>query len=506
MKRIWPLIIAFACFSGTVSAQNTMLHVSLKNSTATSYYVFIPELTLGSDYLKKGAHTVPLNKERTGTLKLKLEKPVFAYVDISSGDDNDSKEIHYYLYLSPGDELDLRADLLNRKTVITGKGGNNNQPMLSMKEAEGVRSFYGDSLPNRIIIAANKYQADLKSVFPKYIKKYKPSADFVNVESENIKYAAVGTYYDFKESNKFYNWRAYQKYSSMWTKIQDSLFSQVKLNNSNALTAFNYAELIHNFLLREKERLWDAARKDPVNFYREYYNADTAAGKKLFDADMQNLLTQKILEKHFTGPVQEYAYGILISQSLGSHSPENMVSIFDEFKNRFPDSKYGKWFGSAIDTIRQQEARPLSKEMVFATGNGLTPNTFADLLALAKGKTVLLDMWGTWCGPCRNEISENGAAIKAYFKSKGLEYYYVANRDSGHEDAWKKLIAYFNMTGTHILANASLTKDIMGTVKGTGYPTYVIIKKDGTWELSKAGYPMKRDVLFKQLDAALAMK
>jgi hypothetical protein len=33
--------------------------------------------------------------------------------------------------------------------------------------------------------------------------------------------------------------------------------------------------------------------------------------------------------------------------------------------------------------------------------------------------------------------------------------------------------------------------------------TYVIIKKDGTWELSKAGYPMKREVLIRQLESAL---
>jgi hypothetical protein len=46
----------------------------------------------------------------------------------------------------------------------------------------------------------------------------------------------------------------------------------------------------------------------------------------------------------------------------------------------------------------------------------------------------------------------------------------------------------------------------MSTVKGSGYPTYIIIKKDGTWELSNAGYPIKMDVLKKQLDAALAVK
>ncbi|PZP50948.1 MAG: hypothetical protein DI598_04350 [Pseudopedobacter saltans] len=59
------------------------------------------------------------------------------------------------------------------------------------------------------------------------------------------------------------------------------------------------------------------------------------------------------------------------------------------------------------------------------------------------------------------------------------------------------------MTGTNILANNILTKDIMEKVKGGGYPTYIIIKKDGTFELSKAGYPMETKKLYKQIEDAL---
>jgi thiol-disulfide isomerase/thioredoxin len=144
--------------------------------------------------------------------------------------------------------------------------------------------------------------------------------------------------------------------------------------------------------------------------------------------------------------------------------------------------------------------------MVFAADNGTKLNTLADVLNLTKGKTVLLDMWGTWCGPCRSEIEKNGAAIKEHFKNKGLDYFYIANYDQSNEATWKKLIAFFKLTGTHILANEKLTDDIMKKTNGSGYPTYVVIKKDGSYELSKAGYPMDRDVLIKQLEEALAVK
>ncbi len=112
-------------------------------------------------------------------------------------------------------------------------------------------------------------------------------------------------------------------------------------------------------------------------------------------------------------------------------------------------------------------------------------------------------MWGTWCSPCRQEIEKNSAEIKKHFKGKGLEYFYVANYDASNTKAWKELISYFNLEGTHILASQALTKSVMNAVKGKGFPTYFLIKKDGSYELSKAGYPMERAKLIQQLEEAL---
>ena len=129
--------------------------------------------------------------------------------------------------------------------------------------------------------------------------------------------------------------------------------------------------------------------------------------------------------------------------------------------------------------------------------------SFNEVLELVKGKTVLLDMWGTWCLACRRELANHTEDIKEYYKNKPLDYLYIANNDESNEEKWRELIPYYNLTGTHILANQQLSKDIMSKVNSSGYPTYIIIKKDGTFELYDRSKGLELDTLFKQIDQIL---
>ena len=109
----------------------------------------------------------------------------------------------------------------------------------------------------------------------------------------------------------------------------------------------------------------------------------------------------------------------------------------------------------------------------------------------------------TWCSSCRADIEKDSEALRGYFKGKNVVFLYVANHDQKREQEWKKLIAYYHMEGTHILANERLTNSIMNSIKATGFPTYLIIKKDGTYKGTKSQYPLDLQMTENELQAAL---
>jgi cytochrome c-type biogenesis protein len=66
-------------------------------------------------------------------------------------------------------------------------------------------------------------------------------------------------------------------------------------------------------------------------------------------------------------------------------------------------------------------------------------------LAAQRGKVVLLNVWATWCHPCRTEIPEL-RAIHAKFQAQGLELIGVSVDTDGTDDAIRSFMRDFQMT------------------------------------------------------------
>ncbi len=96
-----------------------------------------------------------------------------------------------------------------------------------------------------------------------------------------------------------------------------------------------------------------------------------------------------------------------------------------------------------------------------------------------KGKIVLLDVWGTWCGPCKMALSKSAEEYER-LKDFDIQYLYLANNSP--MDSWENVIKEYNVTGDNV-AHFNLPDDQQAAIERylnvQSFPTYKLFDREG---------------------------
>ena len=96
-----------------------------------------------------------------------------------------------------------------------------------------------------------------------------------------------------------------------------------------------------------------------------------------------------------------------------------------------------------------------------------------------KGRVILLDIWGTWCGPCKEALSHSAEEYER-LKDFDIVYLYLANRSE--DEAWKNVIKEYQIIGDNVV-HYNLPAEQQSAVEHFldvhGWPTYKLIDRDG---------------------------
>ena len=96
-----------------------------------------------------------------------------------------------------------------------------------------------------------------------------------------------------------------------------------------------------------------------------------------------------------------------------------------------------------------------------------------------KGKIVLIDVWGTWCGPCKDALSHSKEEYKC-LAPYDVVYLYLANNSS--EDSWKNVIKQYDLVGDNIVhynLPEAQQNAIENYLKVNSYPSYRLLDRNG---------------------------
>jgi thiol-disulfide isomerase/thioredoxin len=212
--------------------------------------------------------------------------------------------------------------------------------------------------------------------------------------------------------------------------------------------------------------------------------AQAAMGGTLSDGKLTTWIDKKLL----LAVQEEIAYSVKVAPSTGAAPVEYQSKVKQVMRSLKVDQPIpATLFGftppaDAKEQPAQSAGRIDLSGSVAPTFKGVSLDGNAYSLESLKGKTVLLDFWETWCGPCIRSMPTT-EKLYADYKAQGLVVLAVdvdETRDTVDKFLKTNPVAYPVLMGTE--------SGIPPAYGVSAYPTFVLIGPDGKVAAHQIGF------------------
>ncbi len=201
---------------------------------------------------------------------------------------------------------------------------------------------------------------------------------------------------------------------------------------------------------------------------------DRASEIRLANAERNAKLQRDFIAKNPGSLVSMY----FLSGMVNSLPLDDLKSGFAKLGDTHKDSDYAR---SIAEKIQSMEATAIGKKAIGIDKKDIHGNP-VDLETL-KGRYVLLDFWGSWCGPCRAS-HPHLKALYAKYKADGFEILGIAQEQrrtlEENRKVWVEAIEQDGIDWLQVLNNEDIAKfDAVKAYGVTAFPTKILLDKEG---------------------------
>lgn len=338
-------------------------------------------------------------------------------------------------------------------------------------------------------------QLTKRDIFEGLYQDKKISLSFLNFVRLNLKYlyaAAAETivsnrYYKTKyaTTSSYYTPNFPQEYQDYW----ESLLNDNPVREDDAMRVPSFEPYIDRYA---------SAYLD----FKKDQSGDTSrlAGNQYINNRFIRIKT------HFSRALAEnVAAKWLYSLYIQNEFEPELLELFESYNSEYPKSLYTPFlvpYNQKVIRFQKSKNNSFNKRQVIIS-DYLNIKTFASLKEKFAGKMFYIDIWATWCGPCKDEFAHE-AGLDSFLQKKNISMVYLSMDDDRADQQWKTMIKYFNLPGFHIRTSEQLRNDLKSIFwGGDGYaiPRYVLVNEKGEVVEKDALRPSDKDDLYRQISS-----
>lgn len=213
------------------------------------------------------------------------------------------------------------------------------------------------------------------------------------------------------------------------------------------------------------------------DMYREYSELVTSAEMEKFyksieknypnlDASDLKFLDEIKIEKLKNKMVEQAAFFL-------STANKDMQGFYDKLVSSSSDEAYKVELETRYSQLKKLLPGMSSADFRYEDING----DFVSLKDL-KGKFVYIDVWATWCGPCKNEIPAL-KQLQQDFKNDDIVFVSISVDQEKDKATWKKMVADEGLAGIQLFADNSFRSFFIREYAIESIPRFILLDKQG---------------------------
>ncbi|WP_241739527.1 TlpA family protein disulfide reductase [Aestuariibaculum marinum] len=423
--------VLHATSKSNLSTVTGHLNFESKTGEVTLHHVVDGQLEVHS--------TTLVNQQGDFGFQLPVVEPGFYFVDYGQYNNRLRGQV-IRLYIEPG--LEIKLDINENDYVLKGKHNGFNT---LVQEANKINNTFREYNRLKAMFTYKEFFPFIEGKGTKMVENFKRSINTKDKTFNELLKLAVQADYETELYFFFRLPRIAHPEKDNRPEIYTNLYTEgIKFTNPNILKLDNGLMWMSSYF----------------SYYR--HRSDAPFSKlDIIDNEIKHISSDRVKEVYILETLKSLRF-----------KPEEYKKVIPPLY-QYLTSEKSKAYTLEYEKQMHKESGQAGYEFTYEDING-NPVSFKDF----RGKYVYIDIWATWCGPCKAQIPYLKELEHAY-KGKDIVFMSISVDNIKDKQKWKDFVKSEALGGVQLMADKDFGSGITQNYEINAIPRFLLFDKEG---------------------------